>query len=208
MSNHPVSEDQLMAHAFGDLGAEGDPAFASHLAGCGECAAVLARFDLVRATVCTDATLVPSNAALTRVLGLMAGRQQAAFERPSAFASLKRLVASLVFDGRAAPAMAGLRGATTAYVLRYSLDGLDVDLEIEPIAGDEHGRWQVTGQIDGPEPAGALALAFAESGSRRPAGDVRTDEDGMFFAELAAGSYDLLIQLADSLVVVPDVEVG
>ena len=45
-------------------------------------------------------------------------------------------------------------------------------------------RWQVTGQIDRPEPKGTLALAFAESGSRRPAVEVRSDEDGMFFAEL------------------------
>jgi anti-sigma factor RsiW len=206
MNEHP-GFDELLAHAFGEVDETRASGIAAHVATCAECAAVLARVDLVRATVRADAALVPSDTALARVRGLTVRRVRVRPESVSAFASPKRVVASLTFDGRSAAAFAGLRGGAAPYVLRYALDALDLDLEIEP-TGDEAKRRRVTGQVSTPEPVGPLPVAFAEAGSLRPVLELATDDDGMFFAEVPAGTYDLLIQLDDSLVVAPSLEMG
>jgi hypothetical protein len=207
MNEHPES-DELLAYAFGDLDEMKTPVIASHVAACAACAAAMERVELVRATVRADAALAPSPMALSRVMALATGRARSRPERASAFASLKQIVASLAFDGRSSMALAGLRGSTTAYLLRYALGTLDLDLEIEPVGGADAGSWRITGQVSAPEPVGPLPLAFAAAGSLQPLRELATDADGMFFAELPAGFYDVLIQLDDSLVVVPGLEVG
>jgi anti-sigma factor RsiW len=208
MNSHPVSDDELLAYAFGELDETKTPAIAAHVATCGDCAAAMARFEFVRATVRADAALVPSSKVRARVRALIGGRARSRGERVAAFSSPKQLVAALTFDGRAPAALAGLRGGSTAYVVRYALDTLDLDLQIEPAGGIEAGRWRVTGQVSTPEPVGPLPVAFAEMGSLRPIQELATDDDGMFFAELPDGLYDVLIQLDDSLVVAPGLEMG
>jgi hypothetical protein len=207
MNEHPES-DELLAYALGDLDATRTPAITAHVATCTDCAAVIARVEMVRATVRADAALAPSARALARVTALAAGRARPRPERISGIAALKRVVASLTFDSRSSPAHAGLRGHTTAYLLRYELDTLDLDLEIEPAGGPDVESWQITGQISAPDPIGPLPLAFAAPGSLQPLRELRTDADGMFFAELPPGTYDALIQLDDHLVTVPGLEVG
>jgi anti-sigma factor RsiW len=208
MNGHLVSDDELLAYAVGELDETRMPAIAAHIAACAECAAAMEKIVLVRETVRADAALVPSVDALARVRALIAGRARSRPERASVFASLNHVVASLTFDGRSPMALAGLRGGTTAYVLRYALDTLDLDLEIEPAGGAETERWRVTGQISTPDPVGPRPVAIAEAGSLRPILELATDDDGMFFAELPAGTYDVLIQLDDDLVVAPSLEVG
>ena len=161
MNDHPVSDDDLLAYAFGKPDPRKAPGIAAHITTCPSCAATLARIALVRATVRADVALVPSAAASMRVKALIAGRARPALERASVFASLRHVVASLTFDGRSALALSGLRGGTDAYVMSYALDALDVDLEIAPSGEREGDRWQVTGQVSAAEPAKALRLASA-----------------------------------------------
>jgi anti-sigma factor RsiW len=208
MNDHPVSNDDLLGYAFGDPDQTNTPDLAAHVAACPACAATLARFALVQSTVRAEATLVPSVAAMARVKALINGRGLPATVRPSVFATLKHVVASLTFDGRSAFALAGLRGTTDAYLLRYAHDEIDVDLEIAPAEEQEIERWRITGQVSAAEPTGSLELAFAEVGSTQAVVDVLSDDDGMFFANLSRGRYDLLIRMAENVIVVPDLEVG
>jgi anti-sigma factor RsiW len=208
MTKHPVSDNALFAYALGDADLPDRATIAAHVDACPACAARLARIELVRTTVQVDAALRPSPAALTRVKALAAVRVRAAEpERESSLlASLRRLAAALTFDSRAAPALAGLRGATDGYVLAFATDELDVDLQIEPVGGMEGARWRLTGQIDTAIPT--VVVALAEPGSVRPLFSAAVESDGMFEFEIAGGTYDLLVQLAEAVVVVPNLEVG
>src|SRR5262245_41247585 len=116
MNEHPES-DELLAYSFGELGETTTASIAVHLATCAKCATTIERLALIQATVRADAAMAPSADARARVLALAADRARPRTERASAFASLKRVVASLTFDGRSSTALAGLRGETTAYML-------------------------------------------------------------------------------------------
>jgi hypothetical protein len=207
MNDHPTDND-LIAYAFGDPDQRNRPDLATHLASCQDCSATLARFFLVQSTVRADATLVPSATAVARVKALIADRRQAAIEPVSIFATLRRVVAMLTFDGRSEVALAGLRGASEAYMMRYTYGELDVDLEIAPSGDDETGPWLITGQVSTAESSGPIELAFAEPGGIQPVVELLSDEDGMFFANLSRGRYDLLIRMAENVIVAPDLEVG
>jgi anti-sigma factor RsiW len=204
MSDHPVSDVALLDYFAGDLPLQQKPDVAAHVASCPSCAATLARFNRVRAAVHADAGFVPSPAMVMRAKKLTGGRERASSERWSPFASLKQFVASLTFDGRSAPAPAGLRGETTSYLVTYSHEVLDVDLELEPKAAGSR-RWRVTGQVSTEESIDAVG--FVEPGSIQPLVTIEVDGDGMFFSEVDAGTYDLLVRLAEAVVVVPNVEV-
>lgn len=207
MNGHPTDND-LIAYAFGDPDQRNDLDLAGHLTACPACAATLATFALVQSTVRIDATLVLSAATVARVKALIADRREPAAEPSSMFATLKRVVATLTFDGRSAVAFAGLRGATDAYVLRYAHGEIDVDLEIAPSGDEETDHWVVTGQVSAADPTGPLDLAIAMPGSTQPVVQLLSDDDGMFFANVARGRYDLLIRFADHVIVAPDLEVG
>jgi anti-sigma factor RsiW len=208
MNDHPISDDDLLAYASGDPVQRDNRPLAAHLATCPACAATLARFTLVQTSVRTDATIVPSAAAISRVNALIAGRRQPAPEQPSIFATLKRVVASLTFDGRSTYALAGLRGSTDAYLMRYAHDEVEVDLEIAPPGEQEIERWQITGQVSAAEPTGSFDVAFAEAGRSQPLVGLLSGDDGVFFASLSQGRYDLLIRMPENVIVVPDLEVG
>jgi hypothetical protein len=208
MDNHPVSAEDLFAHAHGDLDQRTASAIAAHVAMCPACAATLARFEIVRMTIRADATLTPTALTSAWIRALIASRKRPAVIRQSAFAPLKRVVAALKFDGRAPLALGELRGSAEAYLVKYAADDLDVDLEIAPAGTTDGGRWQVTGQVSAPLPSGSYVLAFTEPGGKQPVIELQSDDDGMFFVELSSGPYDLLVQTSDTVVVIPNLEVG
>jgi hypothetical protein len=114
---------------------------------------------------------------------------------PSLVGSIRRVVANLVFDGRQPLAAAGLRGAADAYALVYSVDDVDVDLQIEP-ASPDGGRWLITGQVSVPSGAGAVSVE-AVSRPLASAAAAEVDQTGMFSLILDAGTYDLVVHVAE-----------
>lgn len=204
---HPVLDEDLISFAADDPGLANATAVAGHVAVCPECAATVARYRLVRQAVRADAALAPSPAALAHVRALAGGLGRAQPAPASPFAGLRRLVAALGFDGLTRPAFAGLRGADQGYQLAYAVDGIEIDLQVDPppAGGD---RWQVMGQLAGTAGVAETDVVLAEPGGDDPFVRTTTDDDGLFSFEAAAGTYDVLLRLPEGLLVLPGLALG
>jgi hypothetical protein len=100
--------------------------------------------------------------------------------------AVEAIVASVRFDSRLEPALAGLRGGT-GFALALAADGIEVDLECEPTEG---GRFVVVGQASGAGPAVVGVEWFEESDDGlRPGPRSVVDADGMFRATLEPGRH-------------------
>jgi hypothetical protein len=157
----------------------------------------------------SDASLAPSPAALDRVLGLANGldRQAPEPDPASPFAAVRRLIAVLSFDGRAQPAIAGLRGAAEGYHLAYVSESIEVDLDVAPddraAARGLTDQWSVMGQVAGTGQVGATSIALAEPGTLEPVVETVSDAAGIFTINAPGGTYDLLVSLPDGLLILP-----
>ena len=206
MSDHPIDDEALLAFA----GDEFDPAAAAvvavHVAACPACAATIARYRLVRATLRADDSSVPPLPAVARAKGIFGRHRRAA---PLDLVSpLRRIVARLTFDsqGGFAPAIAGFRGGNARH-LAFESDEAEVDLQVEPPA-ESGAPWQILGQITADPGAPATRVALAPAGENRAVVEVELDEHGFFILTATPGRYDVSIRLPDSMLVLPDLEVG
>lgn len=100
--------------------------------------------------------------------------------------AVEAIVASVRFDSRLEPALAGLRGGS-GFALALAADGVEIDLECEPTEG---GRFIVVGQVSGPGPGAVGVEWFEESGDGlRPGPRSSVDADGMFRTKLEPGRH-------------------
>lgn len=123
----------------------------------------------------------------------------------------REVQAVLRFDSAAAaPFAAGVRasGAQEARHLVFNAEGRDIDLRIQPARAE----FTLSGQILGPDEAGTVWLAPAPGVATVPPGAaVRAELDalGEFrFQGVAAGRYQLTLELGDERVTMPAIEVG
>jgi len=114
-------------------------------------------------------------------------------------------VASLVFDSRSQPALAGMRGESEGTTLSYESPLASVDLQV---TGGEASGWTVLGQVDAEEATGSKRLAFVRQGTLEIAAETTTDEHGRFRVCLSAGEYDLLCELSNELLRLDAVRIG
>jgi anti-sigma factor RsiW len=205
---HPVTYDDLIAFAAGDPGLSSASNILAHLASCPACAATVARYRLVRQAIVTDARLAPSANALARVRNLAAGLRQPERNRTTPLASLRRIVARLTFDGASQPALHGLRGGTESYLLAYTANGIEVDVEVSPDPTSGRSRWHLMGQIAGSTDHAGAEVGLAAPGEADPVVRAETDDEGIFSLQAGPGRYDLLLWLPEGLVVLPDVNLG
>ena len=213
MTRHPIPYERLIAHASGETtGAEAD-SVAAHVATCPACAATVARFSVARAAAGADAWVPVPAAAMERAKGLFARfgpRPAAAPDAASPLAALRRLVASVTFDGAGGVGLAGARGTGDAFTLAYSSEVAEVDLQVEPIAGQgTGGEWRIMGQItprDEPDADGVRVGLAAPGGE--PEAWVASDAHGYFALRTAPGRYDILIALPSVLLSLPSLDVG
>ncbi len=83
MNSHPVSHEQLIAYAVGELDAEETGRIAAHIKGCVACAATVTRLNVIRATMRSDDSIAPPPGTLARAHAIF--RSPAApLHRPSA----------------------------------------------------------------------------------------------------------------------------
>lgn len=100
--------------------------------------------------------------------------------------AVRAIVASVRFDSRLEPALAGLRGGR-GFALALEADGVEIDLECEPAEG---GRFVVVGQASCRGSAVDRVEWFEASGDGlRPGPASAVDEDGMFRATLEPGRH-------------------
>lgn len=143
-------------------------------------------------------------AVIQRALDLWQHGARGAAPAPGA---LRRLVAAVAFDSAGAGALAfGRRaaGGTTRQIL-YSTEGLDIDLRISPEADAATDRWQLSGQVLGPNAQGVVGLA--DDGGRAVA-EAPLSELGEFrLPAVGAGPYTLTLRLGFVEIVLPTVRV-
>lgn len=149
---------------------------------------------------------------LSRTIGLM--RQDAMVDAPEALVRraiglrrsglplaglLRRVTAALRFDSRLEPLAMGLRSADGGpRSLLFAAEDRELDLQIMR-RGE---RWQITGQVLGPDPGGQVELVG-------PAGRVQAElsDIGEFvLAPVPAGRYALTLRQGDCEIAVPELE--
>ncbi|MCH8881281.1 MAG: hypothetical protein IID34_15550 [Planctomycetes bacterium] len=127
---------------------------------------------------------------------------------PGLLETAVRMIAELVYDSRPQVALAGVRGAATAYQLAFESERADVDLEVEPDADAGSGLRRISGQITlSRESDEVRSVAFVSPGTSEVASTIKPDEHGVFGVTVASGKYDLVITLSDTQVVLANVEI-
>ena len=144
MSDGRVSYEQLIAYAAGELDCEAAERVKRHLASSHEGSAIVRRFQMVAETLRRDDSQAPPADVLARVKALFADRRMAT--SPGLLATAVRMIAELVYDSRPQVALAGVRGAATAYQLAFESERADVDLEVEPDADAGSGLRRISGR--------------------------------------------------------------
>jgi len=101
---------------------------------------------------------------------------------------VRSFIASLDFDSRLSPAVAGFRGIEEVAQVAFSAEPCEIDIEIQPA---EDGRTVLRGQIDADESAGWAIAVVDQDG--RTAAETEADADGAFRIRLDAGTYTLVL---------------
>jgi hypothetical protein len=200
------SDSEIVAYALGELGtAEAAPVARAVAASPGLAAEVEAIRQVV-AMMKTDDSLAPPPRTVARALGLLAE------QRPSALAGWlaegRRIVARLIGDTRAEPALAGFRGQRDGFHHAYDCETATLDLGIAPEGLGVESPWRVRGQVtskDGTQ-ANSAVLVRPETGEAVAA--AVPDDRGHFRLVVPAGSYDLFVGLRWNTLVVPGVDIG
>jgi hypothetical protein len=117
---------------------------------------------------------------------------------------LAETIAVLIFDSRAAPALAGFRGsaADTPLHLIYRTELAEVDLQIQPAHGDAP-LTRILAQVESQLPARSAHLLHADTTA---AAEAQINSRGIFSFTIAPGRYDLTITLADASIRIPSLE--
>lgn len=203
----PVPYERLIAFAAGRLPTAEAELVEAWLAKNPEAAASVRRFqEFKRLRLADDSVAVPEST-LASAKELFADRVRRSEQHAlSWMEKLERIVAKLILDSRPQVSLAGFRGGGDEYQLAYETDDVEVDLEIEPT--DDADERRVMGQVSVITGDGATkCIVLSEPGSFEPVTMAEPDAHGMFELKATPGTFDLLLAVGETLVVVPNVEV-
>jgi hypothetical protein len=118
---------------------------------------------------------------------------------------LSKVFAVLKFDSLAvSPVAMGVRsiGSTTRQML-FSAEGRDIDVRIAPRSIGNTQKWDVVGQVLGPDDNGSVSLR-----SEHREWSVNLNELSEFHIEdVPEGEYQLMVLLNGSVIVLPDLKI-
>jgi anti-sigma factor RsiW len=201
MSKERVNDALLLAYAAGELDREAAARVEAHLSADAADAERVRLYRGVIETMRSDDSLAPPASAMERARAIF---QVAPARRENWLDKLERVIATLIFDSRAEPALAGFRGADTAVQLSFESEIADVDLQLEQQDQPE-GEWLVMGQATARREQPVSSVALLPSDSVEPVAEVRPDPHGVFRLQAAAGKYRLAIRVGEQAVVLPDI---
>lgn len=212
MIQRPVSYQQLIEYAAGDAPSEKHASIEAYLAVNPDAAAVVARFRAATTAMRDGDHHIAPAGVLQRARAVFDPAAFAAPARAAWWERLEQLVASQVYDNRAQPAAAGVRGHGGSVQLAYQRDAVDLDLNAEPInpsdVGGSHTNWRLVGQVAVDDVAEPIRIAvFAHDANDRPLREFATDERGAFAVELEPGRYELRIAIGEEQIVVEDIAI-
>ncbi len=210
MSSAKVNYEQLIAYAAGELSPEQAAQVQAYLRANPRAGDPIALYKQAQAAVQTDQSAAPPAELVAKAKAIFA-------TSPSELAAtwldhLQQLIADLVFDSRAQPALAGYRGPATTFQLSFECDAANIDLEAEPIVGvgatpSEPAQWRIMGQVDWQGASSPAQIAMVDPGTENRVAEAIADEHGMFNLEAPAGRYDVLVQVDDKVVVLRNIEI-
>jgi hypothetical protein len=134
--------ERLIDYLDGQLARAEADHIASHLvAGCADCADTRAWYERVQAVTASDDSVNPPPWVLKRALRIFETERS----RPRLVERIGQVLAHLVFDSLARPALAGVRSTETASrQLLYRAGDYSIDLQIAP---SDESRANIAGQI-------------------------------------------------------------
>jgi hypothetical protein len=208
--NQPVSNEDLIALALGEL----DPARRSNVqarvAASPEAARTLASVTLAVQTMRTDDSISPPAEVVQRVLGLMRAEAPAS---PSLMDIAARVadhvqeyLCRLVRDTLTEPALAGFRGTTEARHLSFECDIAEIDIQVS--ANDSDTRRTIRGQVAPLNDDIVARIAWRSTLTGSPEQEVPANASGVFVLECPVGVYELSARVGDSVVRIPPINVA
>ena len=213
--------EMLLAYAAGELSVQDAGAVEEFLARDHEARQFVALYRSVLETVARDESVEPPLKSIQAAKAIFdaSAVKWTAGTRPTWIDSLRQLAATLVFDSRVQPALAGYRGGSGGFELGFVSDAGEIDLQAEP-AGDDPAlprstpRWRIIGQVSPNEssdeqsiPAVAVALVNCQAMSADEAHLADADDHGVFSIHAEPGCYDLHVRIGDTVVVIQDVRI-
>jgi hypothetical protein len=118
---------------------------------------------------------------------------------------LSKVFAVLKFDSLAAsPVSLGVRsiGSTTRQML-FSAEGRDIDVRVAPRSMGNTRKWDIIGQVLGPDDNGSVSL---RSSSREWSANLN-DLSEFHIEDVPEGEYQLMVMLNGSVIVLPDLKI-
>jgi hypothetical protein len=190
--------DRLVDLVRGDLSAEQQAEFVAHIATCSYCAAEVAWIEHIRELYRTDDSTSAPPTALAPVRSFFSSGVVL-----HGAGQLRRITAVLTFDSKHAPLVIGMRsGMAVKRQLVFRAEELDLDLHVVPTGA----KWIISGQVLGSDADGQAEL-HEETGAllaTAPLNNLRQ----FTLPPVAAGTYTLIVQLDDTVIEIPGLEIG
>lgn len=210
MTNPANHIETLLAYADGALSPVKAKEVEAHLAAHPEDAELVGHYRLVKQRHSSDDSVEPSASAMARALAIFNSAALPRRERASWLAAIDRIIARCVFDSRVEALAVRSTAAEQLVNVSYESSHADIDLQAERIetgSGSNDAHWQFLGQINsrGANVSG-VRIALTESGAIVPLAECIADEFGSFQLHIAPGRYDLHVQLASGVVVLPNLD--
>jgi hypothetical protein len=193
--DHP-SFDRLVDLVKGDLSPDRRTEIAAHVAACPECAADVAWLEQILVLYRTQVSVSAPASAIAHVNGLF--KPPVPAERPE---PLRRILALLAFDSAHKPPASGLRssvGPKRQLVFRAA----EFDLDIHVVSNGS--RCIISGQVLGCHEAGHAELQGQAGMLHAPLNHLCQ----FMLPPVAAGTYTLIVRMKDTLIEVPQLDVG
>lgn len=205
MATHKPDMNSLILLATGQLDAEQAARIRQAAQSDPHLAARIARVRRIVETMRTDDGVDPPLATLRRAIAIGAPRPEAVsawWER------LAQVVADLLYDSRATPALAGFRGGDDAYQLTYETPDIEVDLEVQASLGQDQPPWQILGNVGGVTPDEPADVVLLSSDSGEPVVQTQTDPRGNFRLPADSGRYQIGIRVGERAIMLRDIDMA
>lgn len=213
MTDHEVKIERLLAFAAGELPEPEAKEMQTMIASDAELLRLHKLIDAVRRVLREDDSVAPPAAVVARAKALFRELRPA----PAAstlrsrleewLAALDRVVASLTFDSRTRPALAGFRGTAELVRLSFESDLAEIDLELNP--EQDHGQTRVSifGQVTATDDPGGASVLVTSAGTHDAIAQTVCDQGGLFEVTVQRGRYDFHVRLPSGVVSAMEIDI-
>lgn len=206
-SRDGIKVEKLISFAAGELSEKEAAEVASKIKNNSEAGRIVAAYINASEAFANDDSVAASETAVKRAKALFEKYQSTTKSVTSWLAAVDRFVASLIFDSRTQPAMAGYRGTAEAVRLSFECELGEIDIEIIPDNAGSTEKIKIIGQLSSDDAIDGVQVALTDSGTGAMVAETSTDETGMFVLSAEHGLYDLNLGISEKLVVVPNLEI-